>query len=164
MEKQNYGTVPRDIQGRREALGMMRQRGSSILVYRTFLTEFKDSKGAPLIILLGFLTALGIGCLIGVIPQVTTQRYAEIYFGRVDDDTAAAACNSFPSHNHKPLACVQGAEYAQSVASYAAVARYTMALLSNSVAGSYSDRHGRRGALHSVPVWWWKRVETMPFF
>jgi MFS family permease len=116
------------------------------MIYRTFLSEFRESNGASLIILLGFLTAIGIGCVLGVIPQVTTQRYAEVIFGY---DEQEELCNSFSSSNAdsiKPAPCVRGAEYAQSAASYAAVARYMMALLSNSVAGSYSDTYGRRGA------------------
>jgi len=145
------------------------RRGSSISVYRTFLQEFWGSstnESAPVIILLvGFLTALGIGSLIGVIPQVTTQRYAELYFGygARQQDEMVEMCNSITIYNNSssssaqqqqqqqqqqqaPLACIRGAEYAQSMASYAALARYTLALLSNSVAGSYTDKHGRRGA------------------
>jgi len=110
------------------------------MVYKTFLADFRNANGASLVVLLGFLTAIGLGSLIGVIPQVTTQRYAEILYGYGGEE---ALCNSFTSG--KPEPCLRGAERAQTVASYTALARYLMALLSNSVAGAYADVHGRRG-------------------
>lgn len=121
------------------------RRGSSFMVFKTFLTEFRQSTGGSLIVLLGFLTALGVGSLVGVIPQVATQRYAELIYGYGDRD---APCKSFLSG--KPMECLQGAEHAQSVASYTALARYLIALLSNSVAGSYADVHGRRGTISTL--------------
>lgn len=131
------------------------RRRSSLEVYRTFFGEFHRSKGSWLIVLLGFLTALGLGSLVGVVPQILTQRYAEELFGYGDDTTkvnsgaaaaAAALCNSFTKTDTAvPTACVQGANYAQSGASYCALAKNALAFLTNSVAGSYSDRHGRRG-------------------
>ena len=128
------------------------RRRSSLEVYRTFFEEFHRSKGSWLIVLLGFLTALGLGSLVGVVPQILTQRYAEELFGygnatKVTSGSAAAAlCNSFTKLDATvPNGCIQGANYAQSAASYCALAKNALAFLTNSVAGSYSDRHGRRG-------------------
>lgn len=118
------------------------RRRSSLDVYRTFLGDFSRSRGAWLIILLGFLASLGFGSLIGVVPQIMTQRYAENKFGYSPEDSL---CTSFSTNDlARPVACVEGAEYAQSAASYGALVRNALALLSNSVAGAYSDRHGRR--------------------
>lgn len=123
-----YGSVPDDAYRRR----------SSVEVYRTFLDEFHASNGGWLLILIAFLTSMGVGGLVGVVPQVATQRFAEEVFGYDGE----GRCNSSVD---KPLECVEGAEYAQSAASYSAMARNLLALLTNSVAGSYSDTHGRRG-------------------
>ncbi len=143
----DYGSTSNHEGSEQRRLAYRSRRGSSFMVYKTFLNEFTESNGGLLIVFLGFLTAIGIGCLIGVIPQVATQRYAETRFGYNDYDRL---CNSFSSQT-KPEACIRGAEYAQTIASYTAVARYMMALLSNSVAGSYSDRYGRRGMNVSSP-------------
>ena len=118
------------------------RRRSSMEVYQTFLSDFHASTGGWLLLLLGFLTALGIGGLIGVVPRVATQRFAEIDFG-LDE---GLVCSSFASHE-LPLACVKAASYAKGAASYSALARHLMALLMNSWAGSYSDIHGRKGKL-----------------
>jgi len=107
---------------------------------KSFLDEFRRSRGGLMILLLGFLTAIGWGCIMGVVPQIATQAYAErVYgYGPNDDPCSAIALN-------KPQACIQGSEHAQNVASSTAFARYTMAILSNSIVGSYSDQHGRKG-------------------
>lgn len=126
-----------------------RRRRSSLEVYRTFFGEFHRSKGSWLIVLLGFLTAVGLGSLVGVVPQILTQRYAEELFGygqaykvsNGGDDVPL--CNSFDAT--KPVECDLGASYAQTAASYCALAKNSLAFLTNSVAGSYSDRHGRKG-------------------
>jgi MFS family permease len=128
--KSGYGSVQSSLYRRR----------SSLEVYKTFLEEFNAATGAQLVTLLGFLTALGIGGLIGTVPQVVTQRFAEIHYGLED----GIQCSEFRAD--KPHACSQGSDYAQSAASYMMLVRNLLALLSNSLAGSYSDTHGRRGA------------------
>ena len=155
LDDDGYGSVPTDdtnhsaikTQKRLPRPAFTRRR-SSIDVYRTFLGDFNRATGAWLIILLGFLTALGMGSLVGVVPQIMTQRYAEELFGYDAPTNGNAQCYSFSVTDlTRPAACRQGANYAQSAASYCALAKNTLALLSNSVAGSYSDRHGRRGEL-----------------
>lgn len=123
------------------------RRRSSLQVYRTFLGEFYASTGGWLLIVLGFLISLGIGSLIGVVPRVATQRFAEINYGL----EKGILCSSFSSDD-LPLACVKAAAYAQSAASYSALARNLMGLFLNSFAGSYSDTHGRRGELSASKV------------
>ena len=129
-EKENYGSVPHDVCRRR----------SSLEVYKTFLGEFNTATGARIVVLIGLLTSLGTGGLIGVVPKVAAQRFAEESFGLEE----GLDCDDFDDNN-KPLACVQGADHSQSMASYDALARNLLALLTNSIAGSHSDSHGRRG-------------------
>ena len=129
VEKDSYGTVHTDIFRRR----------SSLEVYRTFLGEFNSATGARLIVVLGFLTAIGIGGLVGVVPQVITQRFAELYYGLEE----GIHCREMSGV--KPAACLEGSEYAQGAASYCVLARNLLAILTNSLAGSYTDVHGRRG-------------------
>lgn len=112
-------------------------RRPSAQVHETFLDEFKAAKGAKTIILLGFLTALGLGALLGVVPKVVTQRFAEQVFGLEE----GLDCDA----NDKPLECVEGADYAQAAASYTVLVSNLLALFTNTLVGSYSDVHGRRG-------------------
>jgi hypothetical protein len=57
------------------------RRSSSLQLYKTFLQEFHDSTvGGWLVVFLGFLSAVGVGCLVGVVPRVATQLYAERIF------------------------------------------------------------------------------------
>ena len=119
------------------------RRNSSFQIYKTFLTEFHAAKGGWLIVLLGSLSALGIGCLVGVIPQVATQLYAERIVGLGD---VGFVCNSYAANDPlRPHACAMGADHAQAAASYSAAGKHCLALLTNSLAGSYADTHGRRG-------------------
>lgn len=131
-DAENYGTLSKT---------RLRTRRSSFGVYVTFVDEFLASNGGWQIVVLGFIIALGIGCVIGVIPQVTTQRFAEeLYHYHHDDEP----CSSFMKGD-KPEACVMGGKAAQTAASYNSMARNVISLMCNSVAGSYSDVHGRRG-------------------
>lgn len=124
------------------------RRQSSLNVHKTFLRDFHDSTvGGWLVILLGFLSAVGVGCLVGVVPQVATQLYAERIIARssnedgVDDLVSPPTCVTSEPQD----ACFQGAGYARAAAAYSVLARNVMSLLINSIAGSYSDTHGRRG-------------------
>lgn len=121
---------------------LMLQRQSSTQIYLTFLDEFLKADGGWQIILIGMLTALGIGSVIGIIPQVATQRYAEELYEYGSNEEL---CNSFLTDEGKPDACIVGAAHAQSAASVCALVRNGLLLLCNPVAGSYSDTRGRRG-------------------
>lgn len=116
------------------------RRQSSIQIYLSFIDEFRKCTGGWQILVIGMLLSLGIGSVIGIIPQVTTQRYAEQLFGY-----DGPPCASFLEH--KPAACIIGASSAQTSASYCSMAKNTLSLLCNPMAGSFSDRHGRRGTL-----------------
>jgi hypothetical protein len=149
LEEQNgYGSIAKN--GEKKKLlaptpAIFRRR-SSTQMYLTFVEEFRQSNGGWQIVVIGMLTALGIGSVIGIIPQVATQRYAEELFGYSNDDEL---CNSFLTAEGKPEACIVGAEYAQSAASVCALVKNIISLLCNPVAGSYSDVHGRRGTYSS---------------
>lgn len=125
----DYGAVPNDRSPRRP----------SAEVHETFLDEFKRARGARIIILLGFLTALGLGALLGVVPKVVTQRFAEEVYGLEE----GLDCDVY--EDDKPMACVEGADYAQAAASYTVLVSNLLALFTNTLVGSYSDIHGRRG-------------------
>jgi hypothetical protein len=128
----------------RAAKFALTRRRSSLQVYKTFLRDFHESTvGGWLIIFLGFLSAGGVGCLVGVVPQVATQLYAEGIFAEESGDGGPPPpqCSSSGPH----AACLRGAAYARAAAAYSVLARNILALLINSVAGSYSDTHGRRG-------------------
>lgn len=120
---------------------LLRRRRSSVEVYLSFIDEFRTSNGGWQIVVLGLLVAVGFGSVVGVIPQVATQRYAEELYGYGEDEPL---CTEYFGDT-RPDACVKGAEVAQSAASYASMSRNIMSLLCNSIAGSYSDSHGRRG-------------------
>ena len=149
-----------------------RRRRSSIEIYKTFIHEFRTTHGGWQIICIGFLIAVGFGSVIGVIPQITTQRYAEELYGyntnTNNNDTTIGSmmppCNSFHKSNlHRgnnisgdsdevvpsvvvvvPEACILGNDHAQNSASITTLTRNILALLLNGIAGSYSDNHGRR--------------------
>ena len=76
-----------------------RRRRSSIEIYKTFIHEFRTTKGGWQIICIGFLIAVGFGSVIGIIPQITTQRYAEELYGynnyMNDGSMMPPPCNSF---------------------------------------------------------------------
>jgi hypothetical protein len=153
-DQQSYGSIASDsdngspadhtnssIQSYRRALNPAPiRRQSSIQIYLSFVDEFRNCNGGWQILVIGMLLSLGIGSVIGIIPQVTTQRYAEQLFGY-----DGPPCSSFLEH--KPEACIIGASYAQTSASYCSMAKNTLSLLCNPMAGSFSDRHGRRGTL-----------------
>lgn len=120
----------------------IQRKRSSFRIYVSFVDEFWREKGGWQIVVLGFLTALGIGAVVGVIPQVMTQRFAD----ELDDTQQHIICASLMGHDTaKPKECILGGETAQTAASYNSMARNIISLLCNSVAGSYSDVHGRRG-------------------
>ena len=116
------------------------RRRSSVNIHTSFIEEFMLSDGGWKILFIGFLVAIGFGSTTGVIPQVTTQGYAEVLYG-----LEGRPCSGFPARD-RPAACRRAGEDAQNAAAYCATGRHAMAFLCNSVAGSYSDVHGRRGA------------------
>ena len=112
---QNYGSVPKHpatIDQSKQSSNYSRRR-SSLHVYRTFLGEFNEAKGAWVVVLLGFLTALSVGCLVGVVPQVATQKFAEEHLPA----NATVTCG-IEMDEPVPEACVIGAQDAQTAASY----------------------------------------------
>jgi len=113
--------------------------------YLDFLKTFFQSKAAIHILVIAFFLSTGIGCTVGVVPDIMTDRYARLNHGYinsgVDDD-----CGSFDRAN-KPDACQRGADEAQQAAAISTLATNVLTLLCNSVIGSISDVHGRRNVL-----------------
>ena len=112
---QKYGSVPRTpsrTDQSKEPWSYSRRR-SSLHVYRTFLAEFNQAKGAWIVVVLGFLTAVAVGCLVGVVPQVATQKFADQY---LPTNTTLVCDNGMDGPF--PEACIIGAQDAQTAASY----------------------------------------------
>jgi MFS family permease len=96
---------------------------------------------AIVVILLGFLTAVGVGCIVGIVPQIATRRYAALMTKAAETEDAIITTTSVIDNLTMTK---MGAERAQSVASMAAFGRYSLALFTNAFLGSWSDMYGRK--------------------
>lgn len=110
-------------------------------VYRrqSFIVQFANTKGPPQIALLLMLVALGLGCTIGVVPAVMSDRFARLHHGYNGD-----ACSSFGMHD-KPFECLDGSSDAQNTAALSSLISNVLTFTTSSLIGSLSDEHGRRG-------------------
>jgi hypothetical protein len=113
-------------------------------VYRreSFIVQFAKTKGPPQIALLMMLVALGLGCTIGVVPAVMSDRFARLHHGYNGD-----ACASFVMHD-KPSECLQGSSDAQNTAALSSLISNSLTFVTSSLIGSLSDEHGRRGEFY----------------
>lgn len=111
--------------------------------YLDFLKLFFRSKAAIHILVIAFFLSLGVGCTVGIVPDIMTDRYARLNHSYDDSD---GGCGSFDRAD-KPDACQQGADDAQQAAAISTFVTNALTLLCNSVIGSISDVHGRRNIL-----------------
>jgi MFS family permease len=113
-------------------------------VYRrkSFIVQFANTKGPPQIALLLMLVALGLGCTIGVVPAVMTDRFARLNHGYNGD-----ACASFGMHD-KPSECLDGSSDAQNTVALSSLISNVLTFTTSSLIGSLSDEHGRRGEFY----------------
>jgi MFS family permease len=109
-------------------------------VYRrkSFIVQFANTKGPPQIAFLLMLIALGLGCTIGVVPAVMSDRFARLNHGY-----NGAGCASFGMHD-KPSECLDGSSDAQNTAALSSLISNTLTFTTSSLLGSLSDEHGRR--------------------
>ena len=107
----------------------------------SFLKIFFRAKGTIPILIMSTLVAFGMGSVIGIVPDVVSDRYARIRYHYSGPD-----CTSYTRFD-KPDACQNGADDAQASAAGATLALNLLTLIFNPVVGSYSDRQGRRGVI-----------------
>lgn len=110
----------------------------SILRRKSFLVEFLDTKGSPQILIVMLLIAIGFGATIGVVPAVTTDRYARLNHGYED----ARDCSAWVI---KPDACLAGSSDAQNAAAIESLVSNIFTFILSSLLGAISDEVGRRG-------------------
>jgi DHA1 family tetracycline resistance protein-like MFS transporter len=114
--------------------------------YIDFLKTFFRSRAAIHILVIAFLLSLGLGCTVGIVPDIMTDRYARLNHGY--NSEIGGECGSFDRAD-KPDECQRGADDAQQAAAISTLATNILTLLCNSVIGSISDVHGRRNVLMS---------------
>jgi len=107
----------------------------------SFLAFFLRSAGPPQVLLLSALSALAIGCTMGVVPPTMTTQYARINHGLdlMSDCTAGGTESS--------QACRDGNDEALTAASVASFASNMIIFCTSSLVGSISDEVGRRRML-----------------
>ena len=110
-------------------------------VEASFFTVFFASTGPPRLLILALLLSLGIGSIVSIVPDVLSNRFAQI-----DHYYDGAPCSTF-DRNDMPLECVQGGEDAQRFAADFNLAKNVLILLFASIVGSVSDCRGRKGFL-----------------
>ena len=112
-------------------------------VYRreSFIVQFAKTKGPPQITFLMMLIAIGLGCTIGVVPAVMSDRFARLNHSYEDD----ADCSSYHDVSSKPMACFAGSADAQSAAASSNLISNALTFLTSSLIGSLSDEYGRKG-------------------
>jgi MFS transporter, DHA1 family, tetracycline resistance protein len=122
------------------------ERPARLSVYRrpSFVHDFWQSRGPPQIAFLMVLIAMGMGCTIGVVPAVMSDRFARLHHGWEGDD-----CSSSRSSNTtmSPLPCIQGSADAQTAVATSHLISNAFTFLTSSVLGSWSDQHGRKPLL-----------------
>jgi MFS family permease len=114
---------------------------TDVLREESFLMVFASSMGPPQIAILCLLLSLAFGSVIGIVPAVTTDRYARLYHGYDGDD-----CGSFDL-KEKPLSCLEGSADAQNAVATEQMVSNILTFFTSSYLGSLSDEHGRRGIL-----------------
>ncbi|KAG7363751.1 tetracycline resistance protein [Nitzschia inconspicua] len=139
-------------------------------VYRrqSFIEEFVQTRGPPQIAGLMILIAIGLGCTIGVVPAVMTDRFARLNHGW--EESPAAACSTFQQSHNVPSACIQGSADAQTAVATSNLISNVLTFLTSSLLGSWSDRHGRKilliagmaiGAIPPFLLWLMQLLPTM---
>jgi len=120
-----------------------RQRPQFVGRRKSFIVEFSQTNGPPQIAGLMMLIAIGLGCTIGVVPAVMTDRFARLSHGY----DSSERCWEFTSPNSedKPGECFLGSADAQTAVSTSNLISNVLTFVSSSLIGSLSDEYGRRG-------------------
>lgn len=104
-----------------------------------FLKRFANSDGAPQVVFLCLIIALSFGSTIGVVPAVTTDRFARLNHG-FDGEFEC----SYYSSADKPEECREGSNDAQDCSAFSSLASNMLTFTTSAVVGSMSDCTGRR--------------------
>ncbi len=99
------------------------------------------AKGATQLLILSALMSFSVGCTLGVVPDVMTDRYSRIHHGYEGPD-----CSTF-DRAQKPDACQHGYDDAQYAVAWSTFVQNILTLLCNTTVGSISDARGRRGVM-----------------
>ena len=103
-----------------------------------------------IIFLASFIGALCTSIGIGIVPDTISDRYARLHHNYTGPD-----CGMVGAHGDVPLECQEGTDDAQLAATWSHVGICVFGLILNPVVGSWSDRHGRKGAMiASLLVGW----------
>jgi hypothetical protein len=111
----------------------------SIFHRESFIMQFASKEGPRAIIILIVCLAMGVGCTVGVVPAVMTDRYARLNHGY----DGAMSCSEY-SIDTKPRACLDGSADAQNASATANLINNVLTFITSSLMGSLSDEHGRR--------------------
>ena len=114
-------------------------RRPSVFRRESFLIQFVKSEGPSQIALTLILIAIGVGCTIGVVPSVMSDRFARLNHGY-----SAGYCGNF-RQGEKPEECLQGSSDAQNAAAVSSLVSNCLTFATSSFIGSLSDEYGRRG-------------------
>jgi MFS family permease len=110
----------------------------------SFMASFRNSNGAPQVVILCLLIALSLGSTIGVVPAVMTDRFARLNYGFDDEHD----CSFFtPEKGSVPKECTSGSNDAQNAMAMSQLVMNLITFLTSSVVGSMSDVRGRRSLL-----------------
>eukprot|EP00591_Stephanopyxis_turris_P003759 CAMPEP_0195526592 /NCGR_PEP_ID=MMETSP0794_2-20130614/27743_1 /TAXON_ID=515487 /ORGANISM="Stephanopyxis turris, Strain CCMP 815" /LENGTH=513 /DNA_ID=CAMNT_0040657319 /DNA_START=39 /DNA_END=1580 /DNA_ORIENTATION=+ len=112
--------------------------GANVTDEPSFIKFFVQSSGPKHVAILLYFVALGSGSTIGVVPAVTTDRYARIDYGY-----DGAPCSSF-DHDNIPQQCKSAASDAQNAITISMFVKNFITFFSCSLVGSISDERGRK--------------------
>eukprot|EP00980_Cylindrotheca_fusiformis_P008561 scaffold1820_cov129-Cylindrotheca_fusiformis.AAC.2 len=102
------------------------------------LTTFFGTKATVAILVVSASLSFGIGCTVGVVPEILSDRYA-----RLDHSYHGPSCSDWDD-NVMPVPCKNGADDAQASSAIGTLVLNAFTLFCNPVVGSWSDLHGRR--------------------
>ena len=106
-------------------------------LFKTFFSERATLATLIIYIFLSF----GIGCTVGIVPELLSDRYARIYYRYTGPD-----CSEF-KYDIMPEACQHGADDAQAASAIGTLFLNALTLFFSPVVGSISDVHGRRAPI-----------------
>lgn len=110
------------------------------LQIRNFFVSLWNAHGAISVVLISVSLSFAMGCTVGIVPEVLSDRYARLHHGYHGD----LPCSSFDDYASMPLACRHGADDAQDASAWTGMLQNLWTLFFNPVIGKLSDLHGRR--------------------
>lgn len=102
------------------------------------LRTFFGSKATIAILIVSALLSIGIGCTVGIVPEILSDRYA-----RLHHSYSGPSCSDW-ADNVMPQPCRNGADDAQAASAIGTLVLNIFTLFCNPIVGSLSDVHGRK--------------------